>query len=164
MAVIVSDATPLNYLVVIGTVDVLPKLYGNVLVPPAVIAELNHPKTPALVRAWLAQSPPWLQVVAPSFMPPPSLSQLDTGEMEAIALALQSRADLLLIDERDGTAVARELGLTAIGTLGVLDLAAQRGLVDLALMFVRLQETTFRAPVKLVAQLLEQDAARKKGR
>ena len=86
---------------------------------------------------------------------------MDAGEIEAIALALEGRAELLLIDERDGTEAARELGLTAIGTLGVLDAAAERGLVDLPLMFARLKETTFRMPSKLAVRMLEQDAARK---
>ena len=81
--------------------------------------------------------------------------------MEAITLALQSCADLLLIDERDGTAAARGLGLSTTGTLGVLDLAATRSLIDLRVMFARLQETTFRGPTKLMAQLLEQEAERK---
>lgn len=162
MAVIVSDATPLNYLVEIGAVDVLHQLYGRVIIPPAVREELNHAKTPKAVREWLSKSPAWLEVVAPSIIPPAALTELDAGEMEAITLALQSGADLLLIDERDGTAAARRLGLTTTGTLGVLDLAARRGLIDLRVMFARLQETTFRAPTKLMAKLLEQEAERKK--
>jgi predicted nucleic acid-binding protein len=125
MAVIVSDATPLNYLVVIGAVDVLHQLYGRVIIPPAVREELNHAKTPKAVREWLSKSPDWLEVVAPSIIPPATLTELDAGEMEAITLALQSGADLLLIDERDGTAAARRLGLITTGTLGVWDLAAR---------------------------------------
>ena len=68
MAVIVSDATPLNYLVVIAAADVLPQLYGRVLIPPAVRAELDHPNTPSAVRERLATSPAWLEVVAPSMI------------------------------------------------------------------------------------------------
>jgi predicted nucleic acid-binding protein len=70
MAVIVSDAPPLNYLVEIGAADVLPQLYGRVIIPPAVRAELNHVKTPKAVREWLSKSPAWLEVVAPSNIPP----------------------------------------------------------------------------------------------
>ena len=144
MAVIVSDATPLNYLVEIGAADVLPQLYGRVVIPPAVRAELDHAKTPKAVRRWLSKSPSWIEVVAPSITPPAALTELDVGEKEAITLALQSRADLLLIDERDGTAAARALGLTTTGTLGVLDPASTRGLIDLRIMFARLEERTFR--------------------
>jgi len=76
MAVIVSDATPLNYLVEIGAADVLPQLYGRVIIPPAVRAELNHAKTPKALREWLSKSPAWLEVVAPSIIPPAALTEL----------------------------------------------------------------------------------------
>jgi predicted nucleic acid-binding protein len=111
MAVIVSDTTPLNYLVLIEAIDLLPQLYGRVLIPPAVRAELAHPRAPQAVRSWLAEPPAWLVVVAPSVVPAEVRSMsLDAGEMEAIALALENHADLLLIDERDGTAGARSIG------------------------------------------------------
>jgi predicted nucleic acid-binding protein len=83
MPVIVSDTTPLNYLVLIEAVDILPRLYTRVLIPPAVREELNQPNTPELVRSWLAQSPSWLEVVSPSLPPDPALSppgcRRDTG-------------------------------------------------------------------------------------
>jgi len=49
----VTNTTPLNYLVLIGAVNVLPALYGRVLVPGAVASELQHERTPAEVRAWI---------------------------------------------------------------------------------------------------------------
>jgi hypothetical protein len=103
MAVIVSDTTPLNYLVLIEAVEILPRLYGRVLIPPAVREELNQPNTPEQVRAWLARPPRWLELVNPTRALDPALSHLDLGEVQAIALALERRADLLLLDERDGT-------------------------------------------------------------
>jgi predicted nucleic acid-binding protein len=160
MAVIVSDTTPLNYLVLIEAADLLPKLYGRVLVPPAVHNELSHQKAPEALRIWLVSSPHWLEVVAPSVVPF-TLRSLDAGEAEAIALALEKRTDLLLIDERDGARAARELGLSVTGTLGVLDQAAGLGLIDLPTAFARLEKTTFRCPARLMADLLQQDAARK---
>jgi predicted nucleic acid-binding protein len=162
MPVIVSDTTPLNYLVLIEAVDILPRLYTRVLIPPAVREELNQPNTPELVRSWLAQSPSWLEVVSPSLPPDPALSHLDGGETQAIALALEYQAELLLLDERDGTLAARERGLTVLGTLGVLDRAAALGWVDLPTTFTRLRQTTFRSPLRLMATLLEQDAVRGK--
>ena len=162
MAVIVSDTTPLNYLVLIGAIDRLPKIYGRVLIPTAVRDELNHPKTPEAVKTWLASAPRWLEITAPSVGPPDVRSRdLDAGEMEALALALEKRADLLLIDERDGTAAALQLGLTVTGTLGVLDHAARLGLIDLPAAFARLEKTTFRSPVRFMQDLLEKDAAGK---
>ena len=53
----IADSTPLNYLVLIGAVDLLPKLYGRILAPEAVVRELTHPLTPEVVRTW-ATSPP----------------------------------------------------------------------------------------------------------
>ena len=81
--------------------------------------------------------------------------------MQAIALAMEHHAELLLIDERDGAIAARERGLTVTGTLGVLDRAAALGWLDLPTMFARLRQTTFRSPHRLMATLLAQDAARK---
>ena len=63
MQAIVADTTPLNYLVLIEAVDILPRVYGRVLVPPAVKAELSDPKTLVMVSRWIAQSPSWLHVV-----------------------------------------------------------------------------------------------------
>jgi len=162
MAVIVSDTTPLNYLVLIGAVEILPRLYTRVLIPPAVWSELNNRKTPEPIRGWLAQSPSWLEVVNPTLRLDPALSHLDAGELQAITLALEHRAQLLLLDERDGTMAAQERGLTVTGTLGVLDRAAELGWVDLPAMFDRLRQTTFRSPLRVMTFLLEQDAERRK--
>jgi predicted nucleic acid-binding protein len=87
---------------------------------------------------------------------------LDEGERDAIALAEEQQAGLLLMDERDGATAARARNLEVIGTLGVLDIAAARGWIDLQDMFDRLQQTTFRTPQRLMATMLEQDALRKK--
>src|SRR6266403_5431541 len=104
MQAIVADTTPLTCLVLIQGADILPNLYRTVLIPPAVKAELAHANTPAIVRAWI--------------------SQLDAGEREAISLASELQATLLLMDERDGVTIARHRGLKVIGTLAALDLAA----------------------------------------
>jgi predicted nucleic acid-binding protein len=161
---IVSDTTPLNYLVLIEAVDLLPRLYQRVLIPPAVRDELTRPRAPEAVRLWIAQPPSWLELVTSSFAPDPALSHLDDGETQAIALAMEYQAELLLLDERDATIAARERGLTVTGTLGVLDRAAALGWVDLPTMFARLGQTTFRSPVRLMATLLDQDVARKQER
>ncbi len=159
---IVSDSTPLNYLILIGAADVLPKLYARVLIPPAVRAELNHGKTPERVRAWVAEAPGWIEIITPSISQTQRLLHLGRGEAEAIILALEQSADLLLIDERDGTGAARSQGLRVTGTIGVLDQAAKLGLLDLSTMFARLDRTTFRSPKRLLADLIAQDAARKR--
>jgi predicted nucleic acid-binding protein len=162
MVVVVSDTTPLKYLVLIEAIDVLPRMYGRVLIPAAVWGELSQPGTPKPVLKWMAQCPSWLEVTNPRSSPDPTMSDLDEGEANAITLALERRADLLLLDERDGTAVARTRGLTVTGKLGAPDRAAILGLVNLPTMFVRLGHTTFHSPARLMATMLEQDAIRRR--
>src|SRR5712671_1891951 len=121
MQSIVADTTPLNYLVLIQATDILPELYRTVLIPPAVKAELAHANTPALVRAWIsqppAQPPAWLEVVSLKRPVDSALEHLDAGEREAISLASELQAILLLMDERDGVTIARHRGLKVVGTL-----------------------------------------------
>jgi predicted nucleic acid-binding protein len=162
MQAIVSDTTPLNYLVLIQAAEILSNLYGKVFIPPAVKAELAHENTPDVVRIWISQAPSWLEMVTLTNTVDLALSHLDGGEQEAISLASELQASLLLMDEREGVAVARRRGLKVVGTLAVLDLAATRGLVDLQTMFDRLHETTFRSPQRLMKTILDRDAERKK--
>ena len=68
----------------------------------------------------------------------------------------------MLIDERDGRRAARSRALAVIGTLGVLEEAAARGLIELASALTRLQATTFYAPPALFQELLARDAERKR--
>ena len=62
MRLVVADTGPLNYLVLIDAIELLPKLFEKVFVPEAVRAELVHQDAPAVVRAWAAQPPAWLDV------------------------------------------------------------------------------------------------------
>ena len=57
MPVVVADAGPLRYLVLIDAIDLLPRLFGRVLIPEMVSAELSRPSTPRRVREWLAADP-----------------------------------------------------------------------------------------------------------
>jgi predicted nucleic acid-binding protein len=154
---VVADAGPLNYLILIEAVEILPKLFGSVAIPSAVAAELGHPRAPLPVRQWIAEPPPWASVVPPVPASFDAAARLDEGERAAIALALSSAADLLLIDDRDGVAAARALGLAAVGTIGVLDRAARRGWLDLQQAVARLRSTNFRASPSLLAALLARE-------
>src|SRR5712692_4293819 len=87
MIVVVADTSPLNYLVQIHCQDVLAALYDRVLVPPAVMTELDHPRTPPIVRAWLGHLPQWLEVRGVRSPPVATLAGLDPGEQQAIQLA-----------------------------------------------------------------------------
>ena len=83
-----------------------------------------------------------------------ALERPDEGETAAIALAESLHADLVLIDEREGFRVAIRRGLQATGTLGVLDLAAERGLIDFGTTISALERTSFRLPTALLKGLL----------
>lgn len=159
--IVVADASPLRYLILIEHAHVLPTLYGRVIVPPAVITELNQERTPDLVRMWLANRPIWLEVQAPTELLDFPRDVLDTGEREAIALAVEIRADALLMDDREAREEAPRLGLDVLGTLRVLADAAEHEITDLAAAFDRLRRTNFRASDELIERLLEHDAKRR---
>jgi predicted nucleic acid-binding protein len=59
---VIADASPLHYLILIASTDILPALFGRLVIPRAVAAELQHPQTPAVVRVWMATFPAWLDI------------------------------------------------------------------------------------------------------
>lgn len=104
--IVVADTTPLQYLILIQCEHILPALYGRVVVPPAVIAELSRDETPQPVRDWLKSAPAWLEIRGPREVGRSSVP-LGAGELEAIALAEELRADARLINaQRAAQAVA----------------------------------------------------------
>lgn len=151
---VVADASPLRYLILIEYVHVLPALYGRVVVPPAVVSGLSQEQTPDPVRHWLSNSPEWLRVQAPR-QPLTSLrGVLGPGEREAIALAGELSADVLLMDDRDGRREAEKRNLAVLGTLRVLADAAEHGFAALRVALDRLRLTNFRADEHLIQRLL----------
>jgi predicted nucleic acid-binding protein len=82
--------------------------------------QLAHDEAPELVRAWIENPPGWLEVRVAPVIDDPSLQPLDDGERAAIALAVALKADLVLMDDRAGVAVARAKGFAVTGTLGLL--------------------------------------------
>ena len=152
--IVVAYASPLCYLILIEEARVLPALYGRVIVPRAVVAELNHERTPSVVREWLSARPEWLQVQAPQQALPSLPDLLGAGEREAIALATELSADALLMDDRDGRREAEKRNLAVLGTLRVLADAAEHGFVDLGVALDRLRQTNFRADDQLIQRLL----------
>ena len=131
MRLVVADTSPVFYLLSIGHIDLLPQLFGKVLVRDAVNRELRHPAAPLVVREWVAGLPDWAEVTQVDPIDDAALQRLGAGERAAITLALSVHADLILIDERKGTTVALGKGFEVIDTLGVLRLAARRGLTAL---------------------------------
>ena len=164
MKVVIADASPINYLILIDCIDVLRRLYGIIVIPPEVLSELTAEGAPEVVRSWMEERPDWIEVEsAPEGMP--IYAVLDAGEAAAIRLALaepgslfRSEFDepdcLFLIDETEGRSVASRLRIPNTGTLGVLLEAARNGFVDLRLALDDLQRTNFRVRQSLIAQIL----------
>jgi predicted nucleic acid-binding protein len=151
---VIADTSPLCYLFQIGEIELLPALFGKIIIPSVVYEELQHPSAPNAVRDWMQSEPNWIEVLVLSQSPDPSLSGLDPGERFAIALGLSLSAELILIDDRRGAAVARAKGLEVTGTLGILDLAARRGIIDFAHALARLRATNFRLREEFFDELL----------
>lgn len=156
--VVVADTTPLNYLILINHADILGSLFGAVLIPEAVLAELRHPKAPEAVKRWLREPPAWLHVSPVRRMD--ETVQLGRGESEAISLALEQNLQVILIDERRGRAAAMMRGLLAVGTLNLIDLADEMGMLDGIAALDTLRQTTFRAESDLLDRFLKRIMAR----
>jgi len=153
--IVVSDTSPLNYLILIDFQDVLPTLFGQIIIPQAVLNELQHTKTPEKIKNWITAKPVWLEVRNARSSPSNKLENLDYGEREAIFLAEELAADAILIDEKDGRREAARLGFITIGTLSVLDRAAETGLISFTEAINRLRKTPFREPTPIVEALLK---------
>ena len=125
------------------------------VVPPAVVKELDHERTPDLVRRWLSRKPEWLHVQGPR-QPLSSVREvLGPGEREAIAIAAELSADLLLMDDRDGRREAERRNLAVLGSLRVLADAARHGFADFPVALDRLRRTNVRASEELLQRVLD---------
>jgi hypothetical protein len=109
--------------------------------------------------------PPWIEVRRTAGLPDAALADLDPGERDAIQLAQEEQADLLLIDERRGRLEAKRRGLATTGTLGVLLVAAQKGLIDAAAAYQQLTtKTNFRCSLELHQGFVQRVRALEKNR
>ena len=158
MSVVVSDTSPLHYLILCGAESVLPRLFERVVIPPIVFAELQQPNTPAAVQQWVQGLPAWIAVQKPTTID--FTLQVDAGEREAISLAREIHAAAVLIDDRAGRLAAAKCGLTVVGTLGLLEQASVRGWLALPEALERLRKTNARLDPKLVEAALERYRAR----
>jgi predicted nucleic acid-binding protein len=153
--IVVADTSPLNYLVLIGEVDILPKIFGKLTLPSAVLQELSSPLSPDAVRNWLSISPDWIELREPRSID--ASIKLGIGEVAAISLAVEIDADLVLIDDRKARREAIDRGLRTAGTINVLETAADRDLLDLTDAFDRLLKTNFRIAPHLITEILRRN-------
>ena len=158
--IVISDTSVITNLVAIHHLCLLQQFYDLILIPEAVYRELADidPPVPGPVEV---QTLDWLEVlslrdrtIADQLQ---NQFQLDPGESEAIALALEINADLLLIDERRGRAEATRLGLRLTGLLGMLVEAKQRSLIPSVkpLMDALIDTSAFRVSQPLYEQILQ---------
>src|SRR5262249_36370900 len=154
---VVSNTSPLNYLVLIGEVLILPRLFGTVIIPAAVRTELTQEGAPQTVREFIGSSPEWLDVPAPAS--PPAGELVGGGGGEAVALAAEL-GRMLLVDDYEARRVAAQLGVATSGTLGVLERAAADGLLSLPDALASLGATNFRLAEGLIEAALERDRLR----
>ena len=141
--IVVSDTSPINYLGLIGNLDLLPLLYQEVIIPAAVQGELEDVSAPDVIRDFMSHRPHWLTVrrlVGP--MRP--IGDVDAGEHQAILLASEIGADQILIDDLKGRTAALNEGLKVVGTLGVLIAGSDLGMVHFPSAYWSLRRTNFR--------------------
>jgi len=128
--IVVSDTSCISNLLIINELDLLRKIYSQIFIPPAVYNEilalekgskdLNYFKS----QEWIISKTDFTKNI--SLLPP---KNIDPGEAEAIDLAIYLKAERLLIDERKGSVLAKELGITTIGLLGILKIAKENHLI-----------------------------------
>jgi len=152
---VVSNTSPIYYLLIIDEVHLLPDLFGEIIIPEAVASELAVQGAPDLVRNWIKYPPPWLKIRAVTISISPVLRRLHPGEQEAIALAQQILADLVILDEKIARQIAIGQNLNITGLLGILDIAATQNLTNLSAAIERLQRTNFRVSPHLLKILLD---------
>ncbi len=129
--IIVSDTSPVSNLILIQRLNILQKLFAEIIIPTAVDAEIRALKQFGKDLSEY-ETAKWIKVTAPTNLQKVQTLQinLDEGEAQAIALALEINCDLLLMDERIGTNIARHEGLQTVGLVGVLIKAKEEKIIN----------------------------------
>lgn len=151
--VVISDTSVISNLYQIGQLSLLEHLFTAVVIPPTVLQELYADPN----QADLLDKAPWITVRSPQDqrLIQQLLNELDLGEAEAIVLAIEQKADLLLIDEAKGRAVAEKYTLTITGVLGLLIQGKKTGyLSEVRVHIIALRKLGFRLSLRLVNKVL----------
>lgn len=129
--IVVSNTSPLINLARISRLDLLHQLYNKILIPQAVWQETVEDGVGQAGASEIGTAE-WVttRAVSNTLMVQALRQELDAGEAEAIVLALESKADLLLMDERLGRETAQHLGVRVIGLIGVLISSKSQGLIE----------------------------------
>jgi len=151
---VIANNTPLVALWVLGRLDLLRELYGEIWIPQSIYDEFLA--TDRAIRRAALQNTPWIKVV-PLASPQRArvYTGLDQGEAEVLALAEECSARLVIIDELRGRRYAQRLGLPLTGTLGLLLLSKEKGLIPrMAPLLTELQDAGLYLAPDLIAQAL----------
>ncbi|MDY6783135.1 MAG: DUF3368 domain-containing protein [Cyanobacteriota bacterium] len=157
---VVSNTSPISYLIVIEQINLLSRLFERIFIPETVRDELTFPKAPLAVRQWIASPPAWLTIQPNPSQTDSDVFKLDAGERAAILLAESLRADLILLDDLAARRLAESRGLSLTGVLGILDRAASENWIDFSATIKQLQKTNFRTSTSIVRELLQKHANR----
>jgi predicted nucleic acid-binding protein len=154
MNLAISDTSPLNYLVLTGFETILPRLFGQIVIPTAVMEELSHDGTPPEVKRWASNLPSWVETRVVDDLD--HSIKLGTGEVAAISLAQKLQDAFLLTDDRQAANAARQRGvIKVIGTLALLAEADRRGDVDFFEALQKLLSTNFRVSRNVITHVSE---------
>lgn len=153
--IVVCDTSPICYLLLIEQIQILPQLFSQITIPPAVQNELLAEQTFSLIQTWIVDPPTWVSIQPVSQLLNNLPANLGSGEQEAISLAVNLQANLLILDDWDARQAALSQGLLVTGLLGVLYKAGTQNLLDFYDAIDRLQQTSFRASPALIQQFLE---------
>lgn len=156
--IIVSNTSPIFYLSAIKKLDLLCQLYDEIIIPTAVFNEITNAGNTD-VSAEIVPALSWVKVQSATdqlFINQLS-AELDLGEAEAIALAIELSADRLLMDERLGRAAAVSVGLQVTGVLGVLVAAKRNNLIQAIkpLLDTLIEQVGFWIDGQLYAEVLQ---------
>lgn len=158
--IVISDTTPIIALIKINRIDLLEKLFDEVLIPEAVFDELTTNsffanetaivKSSTFLKKTSVQNKKSLQILQ-------AASGLDDGESQAIILADELKSDVLIIDEKKGRKVAQQLGITITGTIGILIQAHDEGMIssdEIKQYLEQLKNSNIRLSDSLIQQAL----------
>ncbi|MCB9296293.1 MAG: DUF3368 domain-containing protein [Lewinellaceae bacterium] len=125
--IVISDTSPITNLIQIGKLEILKELFHEIIIPEEVYEELCELE----FQRSLLNSLDWIKTreVADKQLVNRLIRDIDKGEAESIVLAIELKADILLIDEKKGRRVAREYGLEITGLLGILKRAKSKNLI-----------------------------------
>ncbi len=150
---VIADTSVLSALAEIQAADLLPGLFGQVVVTETVYQEFLHPRAPATSQQ-LILSAPWMVRVPDPLHLLPETAGLDPGEASAISHAWFVQGPrLLLLDDASARKLCQALQLPITGTAGLIFAAAERGIVDFDTVVARLRRTTFRISDAVIAGL-----------